>query len=238
MAISEREYNYRVTENDNLLKIAQKHGMENLADAARKIWEDERNKSLHKEAKRNGNKAKRQIIDKEGVENDFDVVKYRRKESKSGYDDPSIIVLYKDEVIWIPNEKKTNKKEEAKEERIEHKIKDEELKKGFKPDQIDGKYKLIFPVMKILIEKEEKEKNKDFDLILTGENSSGKEEYRKKLTNKDDKAVGESPYFELYFQMTPKDLLYTLVCKPKDAKDKDGKKITQYTIFEKQPYSG
>jgi len=238
MSINEREYNYVATENDNLLKIAQKHEMENLTDAARKIWEDEKNKGLHKEARKNGNKTKRQIIDKEGIENDFDPVKYKRKESKSGYDDPSMIVLYKGEVIWIPNEKKTGKKEDGKEERIEHKMKDEELKKGFQSDQIDGKYKLIFPVMKVMIEKDDKEKNKDFDFILTGTNENGKEEYSKKLTNKDDKSVGGSPYCELHFQMTPKDLLYTLVCKPKDAKDKEGKKISQYTLFEKQPYSG
>ena len=198
MAITEREYYYKILETDSLKRIADKHGLSPTIEWARKIWEDSNNKWMHTESDKYGKKAKRQIHIGNNKYAIYDPSQY--KPNYRGYDDPHQIIFYEGEKIWIPKEDSTD--------RIIYDISDDELINGFVPE-FGKKYRLIFPAIKVRIHQNKKISSNNDKYTLYGYDNKGELVYKKTLTVKDD-AVDNNGIYELEFNGTPSNLKYNI----------------------------
>ena len=225
MAEAKENYEYNVVEGDSLNKIADKHGISPTVDGARKLWEHEKNKTLHSDANRHGSKIKRQLHVGNNKYDKYDHSRYAP--GYRGYDKPDQIILYAGEKIWIP---------ETSRER--HEITDDELIYGFTPEH-GKKYELVFPVYEIIIELDEGEYDDADKYTLYGYDKDNKNNiiYKKILTIGNDAIKEEGAYPKFEFVGTPTNLLYSLEAKlAKPINDEDGEIIKQYYVFENRIY--
>ncbi|MCL1864930.1 MAG: hypothetical protein FWF73_03875 [Spirochaetes bacterium] len=105
--IKNREYYYKILEEDSLARIADKHGLKPPIEWARKILEDSNNSWMHTESDKYGKKVKRQIHIGNHKYAIYDSSKYGP--GYRGYEDPHQIIFYAGEKIWIPKEVPTMK---------------------------------------------------------------------------------------------------------------------------------
>lgn len=210
---------YTVVDGDSLVKIANKHGMPSPVESARKIWQDQKNESLHAKANMSGRTVNRQLHVGGNKYQKYDHSKFAA--GYRGYDQPDQIILYTGEKIWIPDT-----------EWIRHEITDDELINGFVPDY-GKKYELVYPAYKVLVEKENLDEDADCEFTLTGKKGN-EVKYQKTLNIKNN--TDDKPYLEVIFQMTPRGLLYSLDCEQNGAVDKEGNKLGKYNVFTDVPY--
>ena len=198
MAIEESEYYYKILETDSLTRIADKHGLSPTIEWARKIWEDEKNKWMHTESDKYGNKSKRQIHVGNNKYAIYDPAKYGP--GYRGYEDPHQIIFYAGEKIWIPAKNET--------EREIHHMSDDELINGFVPE-FGKKYRLIFPAIKVQLAMKDERYSEYDKYTLYGHDAKGELIYERSLVVRDD-AVDNDGIKELEFFATPTCLKYTL----------------------------
>ena len=198
MPIDKSDYEYTVEEGDSLIRIAEKHGFKPITDWARKIWEDSKNEGLYVNANMHGKKVKRQLHLGSNHYEPYDHFRYGP--SYRGYDNPSQIILYAGEKIWIPHAESTD--------RIIHEMTDDELINGFVPE-FGKRYELIFPAMKVKVHTFEDRSSDNDKYTLYGYDDKGELIYKKSLIVKED-SEDNNGIKELIFNATPKCLKYTL----------------------------
>ncbi len=226
MAIKERNYFYPVLRDDNLRKIAEKHGMP-PTDGREVIWEHDNNAELHTKAiipgqtRDKDREVKRQLyLEKEYIE-------YKHSEHTGKGE----VILYVNERIWIPLEEE-EEEEEATPEKIKREITKKELKQGFYPKK-NTEYELIFPVLRVRIEVDPEDINEEEKYTLFSSEDNGAS-YKMELSVKD--GIVQEDLTDLHFCGVITGEEYTLEFDP--GKDGDGNAQEPYYLFENQIFDG
>ena len=218
MAIEKQEYYYTVESGDNLVKIAEKHGLYPELEWAQKIWESNENGkdhdkyNLHEEGEMpNGEIVKRQVHIGDNKYNDYNHYNFLLHTGIS-WQKPQSIILYSGEKIWIP--KDIIKTDDENVEVIE--LTDNDLRDGVSIKPGFDEHILIVPAINLRIDREFEEVFENEKYTLSS--SDYENYYKKTLIIKDDgEDIGGMYQFRL--AGIRKDLKYNLEYDPGRSKD-------------------